>query len=212
MVRCLVSAVALLVWASAAAQSYTGTFTAINPQGGTVKLTLRYDGPKQVKGTLSGNNNTFQVGGEVTPEGLMGAVTGPQGSLYLMARHEGANLIVFLAEPGPNGEPNLQSARRLVFTKAGAAQSPASGDDAELSQFLTRNAWCGVTSNERIVFYSNGMMSQTSGQQGRWKVANAMLYLSQDGVNWQPQQLSIAQHSSGYRSFRSGGKEYIVCR
>ena len=108
-----------LVCTSAAAQNYTGTYTTTNAQGGIVTLTLRHDGPKQVKGTLSGNNNTFQVGGEVTPDGLMGAVTGQQGNLYLMAQFEGADLIVFLAEPGANGQPDLQSARRLVFTRAG---------------------------------------------------------------------------------------------
>jgi hypothetical protein len=118
--RVLVAFAMALACASAAAQNFTGTFTTTNLQGGIVTLTLRYDGPKQVKGTLSGNNTTFQVGGEVTPDGLMGAVTGQQGSLYLMAQFEGAELIVFLAEPGPNGQPDLQSARRLVFTKAGA--------------------------------------------------------------------------------------------
>ena len=116
--RFVLALLAALACASAAAQSFTGTFTTTNAQGGIVTLTLRQDGAKQVKGTLSGNNNTFQVGGEVTPDGLMGAVTGQQGNLYLMAQFEGADLIVFLAEPGPNGQPDLQSARRLVFTRA----------------------------------------------------------------------------------------------
>ena len=119
MLRVLASLALFLGSSLALAQSYIGTFTTTNRDGATVTLTLRYDGPKQVKGTLSGTDATFQVGGEVTSEGLMGAVTGPRGSAYLMAQFEGANLIVFLAEPGADGQPNLQSARRLVFTKAG---------------------------------------------------------------------------------------------
>ena len=252
MLRIVAFAIAVLGSAQALAQNYAGTFTTTNPQGGTVTLTLRHDGPKQVRGTLTGNNTTFEVGGEVTPDGLMGAVTSPQGSLYMMAQYEGANLLVILAEPGPGGQPNVQSARRIVFTRAAdggpkpgatappvAPQPPASGTDAQLSQFLSRNAWCGFTFNkntgasstERIVFRDDGIVTQTSGretytsgasgsvagqysggQQGRWKVANGLLHLSQDGVNWQPQPLQITQNSNGSPIVKSGGKEYMVCR
>jgi len=246
MYRILLLAVAAVASAPASAQNYAGTFTTTNPQGGAVTLTLKAEGPKQVKGTLTGNNNTFQVSGEITPQGLMGAVTGAQGNLYMMAQYEGANLVVILAEPGANGQPNLQSARRIVFAKAGAGASkpaaaapPAGGQDAQVSEFLTRNAWCGFTYNqrtgasstERIVFASNGIVTQRSGsetyssgpsgtvagqhsggQQARWKVTGGMLHLSQDGVNWQPQPLQITQNSNGSPIVKSGGKEYMVCR
>ena len=247
MLRILAFALAVLTSTKAVAQNYAGTFTTTNPQGGTVTLTLRNEGPKQVKGTLTGNNATFEVAGEVTPQGLMGAVTSAQGSLYMMAQYEGANLVVILAEPGPNGQPNVESARRIVFAKAGssspkpgAAAPPATGgSDAQLSQFLTRNAWCGFTFNqrsgtsstERIVFNGNGTVTQTSGretyssgpsgsvagqysggQQARWKVVDGTLHLSQDGVNWQPQPLQITQNSNGSPIVKSGGKEYMVCR
>lgn len=109
---------AALASASVAAQDYTGTFTTTNSQGGTVTLVLRQEGPKQVKGTLSGNNATFQVQGEITPQGLIGAVTGAQGNSYLMATFEGANLVVVMAAPGPSGKPNLESAQRIVFARA----------------------------------------------------------------------------------------------
>jgi hypothetical protein len=126
-----------------------------------------------------------------------------------MAQFEGANLIVFLAEPGANGQPNLAAARRLVFTRAGAAKPDL--PDAQISELLMRNAWCAFSSNERIVFYSNGMVSRT-GEQGRWKIGNGMLYLSPDGVNWQPQPLQVTQSSSGHPILKSGGKDYLVCR
>ena len=247
MLRIVAFAATALASAAAFAQNYTGTFTTTNQQGGTVTLVLKQDAQKKVKGTLSGNNNTFQVDAESTEQGLMGMVSGPQGQLYLMGQYEGANLVVILAEPGQGGQPNLQAARRIVFAKAspGAAKAPASpakpqagGSDAQLSQFLTRNAWCGFTFNqrsgtstrERVVFYPNGTVTQSSGaetyssgpsgtvagqygggQQGRWKVADGQLHLSQDGANWTPQPLQITQNSNGYPIVKSGGKEYMVC-
>src|SRR5438105_7575027 len=152
-------ALAALACTSAAAQSYSGTFTTTNQQGGTVTLVLKQDAQSQVKGTLTGNNTTFQVAAQATPQGLMGTVSGEAGSLYLMAQYEGANLIVILAEAGPSGQPNLQAARRLAFAKGGAsapsgkkaskAPAPAlGGKDGEISQFLTRNPWCGFTYNQ----------------------------------------------------------------
>ena len=236
MLRIAVFAVAALVSAEAPAQNYSGTFTTTNQQGGTVTLVLKQDAQKQVRGTLTGNNNTFQVSAESTADGLMGTVTGPQGQLYLIGQFEGANLVVILAEPGPGGQPNLAAARRILFSKS--VPGPQAGADAQLSQFLTRNAWCGFTYNkhtgtssrERVVFHGDGTVVQTSGretytsgpsgsvagqygggQQGRWKVANGMLHLSQDGTTWQPQPLQVTQNSNGYPIVKSGGKEYMVC-
>src|SRR2546421_8899340 len=119
-----------------------------------------------------------------------------------------------------NGQPNLNSARHLLFSKGAApppagkkapAQPQASGMDGQLTALLTRNAWCGFTYNknsgtstsERVVFMANGLVTQSSGaqtynsgpagsvagqsanaNQARWKVAEGMLHLSQDGMNW----------------------------
>ena len=242
----IIGLLAALACAPAAAQNYSGTFTTTNPQGGTVTLILKQDA-QNVTGTLTGNNNTFQVSAEATPQGLMGSVTGQQGNLYLMAQYEGANLVVILAEPGPTGQPDLQSARRIVFAKAGAA-APApkqessgkpSGVDAQLSALLTSSAWCGFTYNqrsgtstsERVVFHGNGLVEQRSGaqtynsgpagsvagqhgggKQGRWKVENGQLHLSEDGSNWAPQMMQVTYNSNGSPIIKSGGKEYMVCR
>jgi hypothetical protein len=170
---------ALLVSGAAFAQNYSGTFTTKNEQGGTVTLSLKQDGASNVKGTLTGNDNTFQVEAKATPQGLMGKVSGPQGQLYLIAQFEGEGLTVVLAEPMANGQPNLGSARRIVFNRAGAgsaakAEKPAAGGgDGALTTLLTRNAWCGFTYNqhsgtstsERVVFGRDGMVSRSSGAQ-----------------------------------------------
>src|SRR5437868_4656828 len=98
MLRTIGFFIAALSCAAAFAQNYSGTFTTTNQQGGVVTLALRQDAASNVKGTLIGNNNSFQVDAKATPQGLMGKISGAQGSLYLMAQFEGANLVVILAE------------------------------------------------------------------------------------------------------------------
>jgi hypothetical protein len=241
MVRALLFASATLLCTPVLAQNFAGTFNTTNQQGGTVTLKLTQDAASNVKGTLVGNNNTFQVDAKATAQGLMGKISGAQGSLYLMAQYEGANLVVILAEPMANGQPNLDSARHLIFSKASAGKpaAAAGGPDGQLTALLTRNAWCGFTYNknsgtstsERVVFMANGIVTQSSGaqtynsgpagsvagqsanaKQGRWKVADGMLHLSQDGASWAPQQLQVTQNSNGSPIIKSGGKEYMVCR
>src|SRR5258708_24024812 len=181
MLRIIGLAVAALVCAPAFAQNYGGTFTTTNQQGGAVTLKLTQDAASNVKGPLTGNNNSFQVAAKATPQGLMGKISGAQGPLYLMAQYEGANLVVVLAEPLPNGQPNLNSARHLLFAKAAAApagkkappEKAAGGMDGQLTALLTRNAWCGFTYNqhtststsERVVFMANGLVTRNSGAQ-----------------------------------------------
>ncbi len=181
MLRTICFAITMFGCAAAFAQNYAGTFTTTNQQGGTVTLKLTQDAASNVKGTLTGNNNSFQVDAKATPQGLMGKISGAQGTLYLMAQYEGANLVVVLAEPMPDGQPNLNSARHLLFAKAAAApagkkappEKAAGGMDGQLTALLTRNAWCGFTYNknsgtstsERVVFMANGLVTRNSGAQ-----------------------------------------------
>ena len=254
--------ITLFFCASALAQSYSGTYTAKNNQGGTVTLALKQDAKGNATGTLSGNDTTFQVKATVNAEGLYGTVTSEGGTLLIAAQLEGAQLKVVLAEPLPDGQPNMAAARRLVMARSGSApggggtsaaatrvqagpgpgpgQAQAqAGQDGQISAFLMGNAWCGFTYNkttgasrsERVVFHGNGMITQGTnaesyssgyggsvagqsrgGNQGRWKVQNSMLLLSQDGMNWEPQQVQVTRNSNGSPILKSGGKEYMVCR
>jgi len=255
--------ITLFFCASALAQSYSGTYTAKNNQGGTVTLAIKQDAKGNATGTLSGNNTTFQVKATVNAEGLYGTVVSDSGTLLIAAQLEGAQLKVVLAEPLPNGQPNMAAARRLVMARSGggvpgkggtsaaatrvqAAPGPGpgqaqaqAGQDGQISAFLMGNAWCGFTYNkttgasrsERVVFHPNGVIAQGSnaetyssgaggtvagqsrgGNQGRWKVQNSMLLLSQDGVNWEPQQVQVTRNSNGSPILKSGGKEYMVCQ
>jgi hypothetical protein len=193
MVRIASFFAALFLASAALAQAYTGTFTVPNAQGGTLTLAIKQDAGGQVTGTLSGNGNTFQVKAVVNAEGLYGTVESQGGTLLIAAQLEGRSLKVVLAEPLPNGKPNMQAARRLVMARQGGGGSPSSasaaapaparpanpmnptapGQDGQISQFLMGNAWCGFTYNkvsgashtERIVFQGNGIVASSSGSQ-----------------------------------------------
>jgi hypothetical protein len=243
---------ALLVVAPAAfAQSYSGTYVAQNPTG-AVTLSIKQDAQGKIAGTLSGNGATFEVQAQTSPQGIYGSVTGNGAQLFILAERAGKDLRVLLAEPGPNGQPNLNAARQLLMTRTKAAGSPAAkaapaapaapagagGQDAQVSQFLTANAWCafsynkntGTSRKERVVFRHDGIVVQqtggetyssgaagtvagqhTGGNQGRWRARNGTLELSQDGVNWAPQQLNVTRNSNGYPIINAGGKEYMQC-
>lgn len=236
MLRKLCLIAALLACAPALAQSYGGTYTTENPQGGTLTLTLRQDARRTVSGTLAANDATFAVQAEATDEGLVGTVTGAGETLPFLAQREGGRLNVLLGTHAlvmtrVPGTPQGKSAARKT-------PAPAAGGDGQLAQLLTGSAWCGFTYNqhtgtsrrERVVFGADGRLTQTTGadtytsgrhgsvagqhgggRQGRWKVQGHVLHLSEDGFNWAPQALQVTRNSNGYPIIKSGGKEYMQC-
>jgi hypothetical protein len=168
--------IALLCCAPAfAADNFAGTYTARNPQGNVVTMTLKQDKQGKVSGTLSGQGLTFTVEAGVRDEGLIGTLSGESGTLFLFSRLRGAELDVLLVEPGPTGQPNMEATRQFVMTR-GAAKKPAAAakpaaTEQEAVQFLTANPWCSFTYNqrsgtstrERVVFRPDGTVSQQGG-------------------------------------------------
>jgi hypothetical protein len=115
--RLLAAAAALFLTASALAQDYAGTWTAKNPAGQVVTLTLRKDPNGEYEGRLDGGASSFKVEAEAKPDGLFGMVTGEGAMVFLMGELDGARLRVLLMEPGPTGDPNVQSARQINFSR-----------------------------------------------------------------------------------------------
>jgi len=182
--RTAIVVLSLLVAAPAAAQNYAGAWSARHPSGSAITLTLAQDARGEVTGKLEGNGNSFEIEAEAKPEGLLGMVIGDNAMVYLMGKLSGAQLRILLVEPGPGGQPNMQSAREIVFARAGAPGKPAakgppakpaapaaSGVDGQLTQLLTRNPWCsfsynqtsGTSRRERVVFRTDGVVLQQSG-------------------------------------------------
>jgi hypothetical protein len=216
MLRATWLTVATLACASALAQDYNGTYTAKNASGGTVMLTLAQDGQKRASGTLTGHGrSSLQVQARVEGEGLQGTAANTFGMLYLSARLKGDELSVVLTEPDVGGKPNPQRATLLRLTRVQAKSAP---QNAELTQALTRNAWCsfaytvsGTLSKERLVFMPNGIVNQTPGRQARWRVQNETLEFSRDGFSWSPEPLRLALSSSGAPVLKAHDREYQQC-
>jgi hypothetical protein len=216
MLRAIWLTAATLACASALAQDYNGTYTAKNASGGTVMLTLAQDGQKRASGTLTGHGrSSLQVQARVEAEGLNGTAANTFGMLYLSARLKGDELSFVLTEPDVGGKPNPQRATLLRLTKVQAKSAP---QNAELTQALTRNAWCsfaytvsGTLSKERLVFMPNGIVNQTPGRQARWRVQNETLEFSRDGFSWSPEPLRLALSSSGAPVLKAHDREYHQC-
>lgn len=230
MLRALVAFAAVLACAPALAETYGGTYTMQDPQSGTITLTLRQS-KSRVTGTLSANGTAFAVEAQATGEAVMGTVSGAGETLPFAAQREGGKLHVIV---GPH-----QLVMTRGSAKAAAGRKPArAAGGGELGELLTSSAWCGFTYNqhtgtsrrERVVFDGTGLFTQTTGAdtytsgrygsvagqhsggtQGRWKVQNGVLHLSEDGFNWAPQPVQVARNSNGYPILKSGGKEYMQC-
>ncbi len=114
-----VLALALAFPAAALAQEYAGTWVARHPNGGTVTLTLQQQGPGEVVGTLEGNGASFEVDAEVRADGIVGMVSSAEAMVHLTGRITGPTLFIVLIEPGPGGQPDLQSRRLIKFSKPG---------------------------------------------------------------------------------------------
>jgi hypothetical protein len=122
---------------------------------------------------------------------------------------------------------------------ADAGALAATPQDRQIAELLSSSAWCSFTYNrisgtsrqERWVLspdgwassntnaesYSSGPYGSVGGQtrgggQGRWRVQQSMLVVSEDGVTWQPLPMQISQNSNGYPIVNVNGKEFSSCR
>ena len=118
-IRAVLVLAASLLAAPALAQEYAGTWVARHPGGGTVTLKLEQQGPGEVVGTLEGNGASFEVDAEVRADGIVGMVSSTDAMVHLTGRITGPTLFIVLIEPGPSGQPDLQSRRVIKFSKAG---------------------------------------------------------------------------------------------
>lgn len=128
--RCLTAIVAAYLSAavagSANAQDFSGTFSAPTGTGGTLTLVLRQNAQGQVTGTLILAGSTqFQVQAQLTNGQVMGYAVAAGGRLYLQGQLQEAGLILALAEVGPDGQPQPQTARTVMMSRAADATAAA---------------------------------------------------------------------------------------
>jgi hypothetical protein len=187
-----------------AGQSIFGRYSMPNPQGGKLILTIEPAAGAKVKGSLVANGNTFQLIGELDEGDLTGTLRSDAGTAHIEAAREGARLTVILLDLGPNGQPNMASARQLAFTvddspaepavaaapqgaatpSAPAAAQPAAGpQDQELTHLFLSTAWC--------TFSYAGARTYSGGVGGR--TTSARVAFSPDGLM---QQTSNSERSN----------------
>lgn len=127
-------------------------------------------------------------------------------------------------------------AASLIF---GASGVLAQTIDQQLTQLLLSSPWCafkynkttGYSSSQRVQFFRDGTFSYGSqgegyssgaggsfasqhngGNTGYWKVANAMLLLSDGSAPLQPIDYDVRLNSSGHPIIIANGMEYSACR
>ncbi len=107
------------------AQSYSGTYTAANQQGGTITLTLRQDAQNALLGTMSGNGAQFQVEGIVEEGIAVGAIYNDEGGVYFEAQLQGSQLLLSLFNVGADNEPDYSNPTELILNRQAGAAAPA---------------------------------------------------------------------------------------
>lgn len=163
---------------TATAQNFSGTWSVPMGTGATLSMRLRQDAAGRITGTLTGNTD-FQVQAQVQNGQLAGYAVAAGGRLYMEGQLQGEGLALALAEVGPDGQPQVQTARTVMMTRTGGAQGTGQGmaqgggspQDQQISQLLLRSAWCymsysqtsGTSRTERVVFRADGSGAQSSG-------------------------------------------------
>ena len=155
---------------AAVAQDYSGSYAAPLPQGGQMALVLRQDARGRVTGTLSGNAQ-FQIQAQVRNGQIAGYATAPGGRLYLEAQLQAEGLMLALAEVGPDGQPQAETARTMMLTRTGGqglgmAQppQPTGGRPAQPGRQTRRGA---AAADPYVGTFVNGPIAVTLSRQGQ---------------------------------------------
>ena len=117
-----VAFLSLVLGGAAAAQDFSGTYVAQAGAGPGITLVLRQNAQGQVTGTLSGNTQ-FQIQAQTQGGQLTGYAVAPGGRLFLQGQLQGGGLMLALAEVGPDGQPQAQTARTVMLSRTGGADA-----------------------------------------------------------------------------------------
>ncbi|MGD8726386.1 MAG: hypothetical protein PVH40_02010, partial [Gemmatimonadales bacterium] len=200
--RMLFGLVALLLLSvSIAAQNYSGTYAVQNQQGGLISLTITQDAQGTLTGTMSGNNQQYQVEGMLEEGIAVGAIYNQQGGVYFEAQLQGAQLLLTLIEPGPDNQPDYTKMQDLVLTRQGAAgaagqvqQAPAAGANPLAARQGGGDPFAGT-------FVGDGLSLQLQQTQGGY--AGSLTF---EGQSFPVQ--ARAQGGQLQGAFTAGGQQY----
>ena len=221
--------IAALTAGSANAQTYNGTFTAINPQGNVVTLVLAQDAGGAVTGTISTTDITLAVSGRVEDGAVIGEATADGVRFLFEAELDDGQLYFVLMEPDAQGNPDYETGQEMVFQAGGmaAARGAVSGQGNPLAAGGNPLAG-GVAGDPVSGTYSNGAVTVMlqAGQSGQYQGQIAMggeqwpvaLQLQQNGIlsgsfSTTAGQFPVAMQVSGSTMvMESGGTTYQLQR
>jgi hypothetical protein len=159
-----VAFLSLVLGGAAAAQDFSGTYAAQAGAGPGITLILRQNAQGQVTGTLSGNTQ-FQIQAQAQGGQVMGYAVAPGGRLFLQGQLQGGGLVLALAEVGPDGQPQPQTARTVMLSRTGGAD--AGGSAGAMGAAPTapgrrgRAAGSAVPADPYVGTFSNGSVTVT---------------------------------------------------
>ncbi len=108
---------ALILAATAAqAQNYSGTFTAVNPQGQTVTVILKQSQKGLVTGSISNGEMKLALQGTVDDDLIDGFASGDGSTMYFEAEIDGNELYLFLMNVDAQGNPDVENGLEMVLT------------------------------------------------------------------------------------------------
>lgn len=119
------SCLAVLVPQVSYAQSFSGTYTLANQQGGIITITLHQDAQNALTGSMSGNGVQYRVEGVVEEGIAVGAIYDQDGGVFFEAELQGSQLLLSLFDVGPDNQPDYANPTELLLTRQRAAAGPA---------------------------------------------------------------------------------------
>ena len=152
---------------TARAQNFSGTWSVPMGTGANLSLQLRQNAAGRITGTLTGNTS-FQVQAQIQNGQLAGYAVAAGGRLYMEGQLQGEGLVLALAEVGPDGQPQAETARTVMMSRTGGVGAAGGGmpmgrqgatgrqgalggegavaggspQDRQIAQLLERSAWC----------------------------------------------------------------------
>lgn len=200
--KLLVLAILLSFSAAASAQTYSGSYTVQNQQGGIITLTFNQDAQGNLTGTMSGNGQQYQVEGMIEEGIAVGAIYNEQGGVYFEAQLQGGQLLLTLIEPGSDNQPDYSRTQDLVLTRAGAgAAMPQAPQPSQGGNPLAGGAAQGAADPFVGSFTGNGISLQLQPAQGGYA----------GSLTFQGQSFPVEATARGGQlqgAFSAGGQQY----
>lgn len=119
----------LAMAATATAQDLSGTYVLDNEDGSQTVLALQ-ESAAGLTGSLSGNGTVLTLQGVRQGDVAIGVLSGAGGEVWFEVQQQGGELYLILVAAGADGQPDLEQAATLVFSRSDAATAAPGGGEA----------------------------------------------------------------------------------